>query len=310
MIECDTIPIAIFAFNRPEKLETLLKSLDQCPEFSHSEVYIFLDGPRHSADSAGVYEVRKIANSRRRTGLHIIELDINQGLKKSLMAGISYVLGRHECVVVLEDDLVVAPGALHYFHSALKKYEDVERVWSICGYAFDLGTEVSRRGAMFLPFCLPWGWATWRRAWNEFSEKDRVHFDQADSRSFRTAFDAGVRDFAEILDLDRRGEVSSWFINWYLEVFLHGGITLFPPAPLVTNAGMRGGTHASRFNPYGLLKRPAKMHIGSIDFPNEICIDFSELDRVGRSFDARLQKGISTMGRFKRSLRRLVKRLH
>ncbi len=300
-------PIAIFAFNRPDNLTALLESLELCPEFPNSDVYFFIDGARDSADAVGLQAVRKVIYARRRPGVYIIESDTNKGLKRSLVSGISQVLKSHDSVIVLEDDLVLAPGALKYFNDALQKYSEIDRVWSISGYNYDIRRSSPRTDAVFLPFCLPWGWATWRRAWLKHSDSDGSTFSQTNSDSFRLRFDAGVRDFSAILNLDRSGEVNSWFINWYLEMFLQGGVALFPPTSLVTNQGMRGGTHANRLNPYYLLKPSNRLQIGPIELPNEIRVDFAELDRISKSFDARIQRGISALGRARRKLRRLLK---
>ena len=40
------------------------------------------------------------------------------------------------------------------------------------------------------------------------------------------------------------GELDSWAIRWHYAVFVHDGLTLFPPRTLVSNTGFDGsGTH-------------------------------------------------------------------
>ena len=56
-------PIVIFAFNRPNHLAELLKSLSQNKEFAESELYIYVDGPRDSSGLKLVQETREVAKS-------------------------------------------------------------------------------------------------------------------------------------------------------------------------------------------------------------------------------------------------------
>ena len=45
-------PIGLFAYNRPEHLARALKALARNPELTTSQLVIFCDGPKQTADDA------------------------------------------------------------------------------------------------------------------------------------------------------------------------------------------------------------------------------------------------------------------
>lgn len=301
-------PILIFAYNRPEKLRGLLDSLKHCPEFEASPVFIFIDGPKSKDDAIKVRETERVARSFGPSHAQLTVREGNKGLKQSILAGVSLAMDKFDRAIILEDDLVVSPRILSYFNQALELYERQDRVWSISAYMYDAPAFRSRENAIFLPFANPWGWATWKNAWQKFEEKPCPNAP-IKSKSFREGFDGhGVRDFSSILELDRQGLVSSWFINWYCTIFLNGGLTLFPPRPLVSNEGVASGTHASKFNFHRFLRRPPLSSVFEPKLPSEISVDFGAIDEIRKSRDVRIQKMISKLGALRRKASRKLRR--
>lgn len=299
----DFAPILIFGFNRPDKLSQLLGSLQGCPEFGQSQVRVFIDGPRSATEAERVAQTRAVAEACDHPHLEIRARETNAGLKASIMAGVTETLEQHDSAIILEDDLVLSPHALRYFNQGLQRFAGDDRVWSISGYMYDVPALQARDAAFFVPFPHPWGWATWARPWQQFVQAtpDR---SQLSSDSFRQWFDVlGLRDFSSILDLDQAGLVNSWYVNWYLEMFLNGGLTLAPPVSMVRNGGLTEGTHASGFSPYRLLRTCPPIATEPPALPDRARVDFHALDAIRSSRDARVQKGVSQLGRVKRRLK-------
>jgi len=296
-------PILIFAYNRPEKLDSLLKSLAACPELESSEISIYVDGPKSDNEKERVSRVKEIARSKAPGHARIFVRPDNFGLKRSIMTGVSETLERYESVIVLEDDLIVSPQLLSYFNSALAAYADDDRIASLTGYMFNVPQLATRNSSFFLPFPNPWSWATWRSRWRSFADGENQAAVALHSRTFRQSFNAyGVRDFASILELDRAGLVSSWYINWYLSIFLDAGLTLWPPQPLVANQGGGGGTHATTFNFHRFLPRPPLSKEFLPQLPDAVYLDYEALDLIAGSTDAKLQKFVSQVGGLRRRI--------
>ncbi|NCP25164.1 MAG: glycosyltransferase [Erythrobacter sp.] len=296
-------PILIFAYNRPDKLEGLLRSLAACPELESSEISIYVDGPRDDSQLERVAVVKGVAESMAPGHARIFTRTENFGLKRSIVTGVTDALERYESVIVLEDDLVVSPQLLTYFNSALTAYADNDRVSSLTGYMFNVPTLAKRDTSFFLPFPNPWGWATWRSRWNSFIANKDQNAVELKSCQFRQSFNAyGVRDFASILELDRAGLVNSWFINWYFSIFKQSGLTLWPPQPLVENQGVGGGTHASSFNLHRFLPRPLLSEEFLPKLPDLVSIDYAALDLIANSTDVKIQKLVSQVGGLRRRI--------
>jgi len=300
-------PVLIFAFNRPNKLRGLLLSLKACPEFATSPLFIFIDGPRNTAERPIVQEVIDIARSNTPPDTTISVRAENIGLKKSIISGVTFVMSAHDRAIILEDDLLVSPKLLTYFNRALDSYQSEGRIWSISGYMYEVPALAERENAMFLPFPNPWGWATWRKAWQRFISMEKDAVPPASSEAFRLAFDAhGIRDFTAILELDRRRLISSWYINFYYAMFRAGGVSLWPQRSLISNQGVTSGTHASILNIGRFLPRSKISDTFLPKLPEDVLIDYEALDAIARSRDVRAQKLISSLGGLRRRVRAAI----
>ncbi|CAA0128233.1 Uncharacterised protein [Mycolicibacterium vanbaalenii] len=296
-------PVAVFAYNRPDRLAAMLASLQDCYGFPASPVVIFVDGPKHVSDEPSVAAVRSLVQDLALPNVSWSFQDSNRGLRNSIYAGVTDVIKQYGRVIVLEDDLVLSPIALHYFNSALQHYETAQRVWSVVGYAYDAPSLRGSSTTISLPFAHPWGWATWARAWNHFDLDNRPPTKELDSRAFRSAFDMnGLYPFTMQLKNSIEGRVNSWFIHWYYTVFQHGGVSIFPPRRILENYGLSEGSHGGALNPHDrLVKRPELL-----DAVPEFCepdnIGYAALDALIRSRELRVQRFIARAGSAKRTL--------
>jgi GT2 family glycosyltransferase len=237
-------PIALFLYHRPQHTRRCLTSLAANPEFLDSPLYLFCDGPKSAADAAGVEEVRRIARALPHPRKVLIEAPTNRGLANSVIAGVTRVVQEHGCVVVVEDDLVLAPTFLAFMNRSLRRYADDARVMQVSGHMYPVDPG-SADDAVFLPMASSWGWATWARAWRRFDPDMRDFRTLAAQPRLRRQFDVdGAFPYFSLLQRQRAGKADSWFIRWYLSLFMRGGLTLFPRQSLVRNEGFDGsGVH-------------------------------------------------------------------
>jgi hypothetical protein len=241
-------PIALFAYRRPDHTRRTLESLRACKELADSPLHIYCDGPKPADALADIRETRRIARSLAPSAT-FIERDTNLGLARSIIAGTTELTERHGKVIVVEDDLEVAPSFLRFINAGLDRYAGDDRVMQVSGYQFPV-TLAPR--ALFLPFPTSWGWGTWARAWRRFDPDATGHAALAADPALRREFDLdGSYPYFAMLERHRRGEIDSWAIRWYLSVFMHHGLTLFPGKSLVRNTGFDGsGTHGTAGSRY------------------------------------------------------------
>ena len=237
----DLVPIALFAFRRPEHTRRTLEALASNPEFAQSPLHIFCDGSRGAADEAAVLATRAVVRSWTHRNKTIIEASANRGLAASIIDGVTRLCASHGNVIVVEDDLVVAPVFLDFVNRALEVYADEPRVMQVSGHMFAVDLPPGGPDAVFMPFTTSWGWATWQRAWAQFDPQMRAFERLQADRVLRRRFDLDhAYPYFEMLKKQKVGKIDSWAIRWYLSVFNADGLVLYPRRSLVNNEGFDG----------------------------------------------------------------------
>lgn len=253
-------PIVLFVYNRLAHTRRTIISLQQNISASEHELFIFSDGPKKGQEVA-VSEVRKYIES---VGgfkkVTIIKSKKNKGLAKSVIDGVTQIVDRYGKVIVLEDDIVCAPGFLNYMDEGLQCYEDCKKVYSISGYSFLEEKEKSDVSDTYLLSLISsWSWATWKDRWDYFDSKAKGYKKLCKDKELRKKFNySDSYDWATMLVKQmksrytffkpRRKKIDSWAIRWYWSVFKNNGLSVFPRDSLVVNVGMDGsGTHCGVF---------------------------------------------------------------
>lgn len=239
-----TAPVLLFVFKRPEHTKSTLKSLAANPEAKDTDLFIFSDGGRNEDEMKEVEEVRKIIS--RVNGFRSINpvfSDKNKGLARSIIDGVTTLLKDHNQIIVLEDDMEVAPTFLRYMNYNLDLYKDDPKVASVHAYCYPLKEKLP--DFFFIRGADCWGWATWKRAWNLFEENGEKLLHELTTRKLIDEFDYfGSASKIRMLKNQINGKVDSWAIRWDASIFLNNMFTLYPGKSLLRNIGADGGgTH-------------------------------------------------------------------
>lgn len=302
--------IVIFCFNRPQAIKRMLVSLRECPEIDRLPIFFCIDGARNDDEAKLVAEVVSIAEAFEHSNKAIYQRPTNQGLRSSLVKGISDVLLLYESVIVLEDDLELSPLAIDYFLRALSRYQNAQQIVSVCGYA--LGEEIvsDKNAVHFLPMTHPWGWATWRNRWLEHVSLVDIA-PQHRSKSFGISMNVfGLRDYQEMLKLAEAGIINSWWIYWQLFAIRRHYLSVFPSSTYIRNDHLRsGGTHSSRWNFLNLSMGAKELCQVGVEFPNEIIVDFDEIERIRQTREASVLRSTGFLGGMRRKIVRSVRNL-
>ena len=249
--------VLIFAYNRPGNLTTLLDSIKNAEGYSKFHYRILIDGPKNVEESSAIRNVIEIARDFQKwlgeEKVSIKAQDVNLGLAKSVILGVSQGLSSRESVIVFEDDLEVSRKALLYFERGLEIYKEDKNVGAICGYTpFDLE---SPQSTFFLNEASSWGWATWFDRWKDVNWDAEYLYGSIVNSKRNLEFDSlGSYPFTEMLLLQIQRRIDSWAIRWQANLFLDNKLCLYPNRSLVNNLGFRGiGTHASRDSRYEVV---------------------------------------------------------
>ena len=162
------------------------------------------------------------------------------------MSGVTNLCNKYQRVIVVEDDLVVAPQFLRFLNAGLEKYQNETSVMQVSGHMFSVPEFAHRNKAVFLPFTTSWGWATWKRAWDYFdAEASGWEVLQTDKQMQKSFNLDGYFDYFNMLKQQMSGKIDSWAIRWYWSVFKNNGCVVYPPTSYVNNIGFDGsGTHS------------------------------------------------------------------
>lgn len=238
-------PIVVFAYRRPDHLQRTLASLIACEGYAKSPVIVYCDGAKNADDTLDVEKTRQVAREMLGDAAEYRFSPSNQGLSASVIAGVTEVLQRYGKVIVVEDDLLLAPNFLSYMNAALERYQNDQSVFQVSGYMFDTPEFVGRDQAMFMPLTVSWGWATWQRAWRHFDASAAGWERLLSDKKLRKKFDVdGIYGYSTMLVRQMLGQRDSWAVRWYWSAFQNQALTLFPPTTLVSNIGFDGsGSH-------------------------------------------------------------------
>ena len=233
-------PILLFVYNRPEHTRRCIQSLLKNSLASESYLFIYADGAKDSTQQEAVNEVRNyirtIQGFKQTT---LIERSENWGLARNIIDGVTTQVNRYGKVIVLEDDLVVAPYFLQFMNDALEVYKDEPKVGHI--QACDFTQDSSLPTTFLIKWTGSWGWATWDRAWKYFNLNGKELLQELEERKLTRVFDFnGKYGFTRMLRRQIEGKNNSWAIRWNASLFLKDILSLNVGRSLVQNEGFDG----------------------------------------------------------------------
>lgn len=225
------IPIILFAYARPDHLRRTLECLrdNQVPF-----IYAFSDGPRTPDKTSAVAEVRRILRAISWCEVVLCERDLNMGLGRSILAGVTEVFKKHDTAIVFEDDLVCMPGTYAYLCAALEHYQDDERVMSVTGWTHPLFTPGDITDQPYFDGraeCLVWG--AWARTWRGMNADARTLMDECGRRGI------DIRRYGADLPAMAKAEArrNIWAVRLLYWHILNKGLCLRPPWSMVEHIG-------------------------------------------------------------------------
>jgi hypothetical protein len=235
----DLAPILLFVYNRLEHVIKTVNALKRNVLANESILYIFSDSAKdnNEENKRKVNEVRNfIKTIEGFKRVYIIERSENFGVDKSVVSGINEIIQQYKKVIVLEDDIVTSKYFLKFINEGLNIYENSKNIFSISGFIFPL--DCNKLNNILLPSTNPWGWGTWHDRWATYENDIDDYYNIINNNDFlKSRFNIGDYDHIGILG---KKDVQHWDIRWYLNLFIHNGLSVFPTKSLVQNIGFDG----------------------------------------------------------------------
>ena len=239
MIDPRDVPVLLIVFNRPE---LTVRVMDVLREHQPTRLYIAGDGPRPDRSEAD------LVAATRATALdvdwpcevHTLFQDVNLGCRFGVQAALDWFYSEVDEGIVLEDDVIPDATFFPFMAELLERYRDDPRVMMISGDYFAGRGFDNRYSYYFTRYTNIWGWATWRRAWQQsdarLTDWPRLRQDHwlstiaPDDPSF-------VEYWTSVFDRVHAGEIDTWDYAWILAMWRAGGVAAQSCVNLVTNVG-------------------------------------------------------------------------
>jgi GT2 family glycosyltransferase len=195
----------------------------------------------------------------------------NLGLARSVIQGVTGLVNDCGRVIVLEDDLVLAPDCISFMDRALDYYEGESLIGAVSGYSLPIRMPKGYNHDVYLSRTgNSWGWGTWASVWNavDWDVSDYDEFKNDDE--LRSGFDKVQTGITRMLDDQMAGRIDSWAVRWDYHFFRNGLVTLYPVHSKVGNEGFDGdGTHCGKgfFNRFatGVMSGDTRLEMVGLD---------------------------------------------
>ncbi len=235
-------PVLLFAYARPQHTRQVLECLrrERIPL-----LYAYVDGPKTEQQTHVVEEVTALIRNITWCEVRLVCREKNLGLGKSILSGVSEVLGQEEQIIVLEDDLILTAGTYAFFSAALDRYRNEPKVMSITGWTHPRVQPPAAAGRPYFDGRAEcWGWATWRRAWQGIEKQDAATLRDKCTR-LGIAPDLYGSDLSEMADAEHARNI--WAVRFLYWHIVHRGLCLRPSHPMIDHVGL--DTAATNFTP-------------------------------------------------------------
>ncbi|MBW2166433.1 MAG: hypothetical protein JRG74_10190 [Deltaproteobacteria bacterium] len=254
--------VLFMVFNRPDTTKQVFEAIRKAKP---PRLYVSADGPR--ADKAGeaekCKEVRRIAMQVDwDCEVKSLFRDQNLGCKVAVSSAIDWFFENEEEGIILEDDCLPSQSFFWFCEELLIKFSDDPRVQHIGGTnPFD--TELTTNQYYFSKFNRIWGWASWRRSWNNYNVEIKMWPSiKKENYHKRILGEAVGRYYEKIWDAVYQGKIDTWDYQWMLCRMLQG-MAIIPYVNLISNIGFgENSTHTTTNN-----SKLSNLPRGEIIFP-------------------------------------------
>lgn len=250
------LPVLLIFFTRPD---TLSKVFEKVKKARPSKLFLACDGPRegNAIDALAVEQCKKIVED--------IDWDCevyknysekNMGCGMRPQTAIGWALSVVDRIVILEDDCVPDDSFFPYMAELLEKYKDDERIGMISGLNHLREWNCGGNSYCFTKTGAIWGWATWRRVWdnydyclNSVSDPHLLKLIRNDIRS-KTAKKEKINRWIIANRKIKEGKnLSYWDVQFGFLKNRYSYLAIVPKHNLICNIGVgEGSTHAIELN--------------------------------------------------------------
>ena len=257
-------PILFITFRRPD---TTIKVFERIRQAQPKRLYIAQNFP--GSDNAE--EIKKWNDVRAIIENIDWDCDVQRlyrerylDAKTSISTAINWFFENVEEGIILEDDCLPHLTFFKFCEEMLEKYRDDERIAMISGDNFQFGKKRTEYSYYFSRYTHIWGWASWRRAWDNY-DVDMKLWPEIRDRGWLWDIlgdNKSVRYWKNIFENVYQGKIDTWDYQWTFSCWIQNALTILPNVNLVSNIGFGSeAVHTTEKNMF------AEMEIKHMDIP-------------------------------------------
>lgn len=236
--------VLLITFNRPDYTEQVIGSLKIA---NIKKLYVFNDGPREGncRDSTEGEKIRELVKGITWVDVETFFSDTNLGCGLGVSSAISWAFRHEDRLIILEDDCLASESFFPFCNYLLEKYKDDTRVWMVCGenhlypsWAF------KGKDYIFSRFGFNWGWATWKRCWDQFDIKmnalnDFIMADGLENTFWSNKIVRAYKHKYGRINTNRE-KPSYWTAQFGFAIVSNNGLFVIPKRNMIQNIGIEG----------------------------------------------------------------------
>ncbi|MEJ7912488.1 MAG: hypothetical protein WKF70_04990 [Chitinophagaceae bacterium] len=242
------IAILFLIFNRPDTTEQVFQQIRKArPTY----LFVAADGPR------GGVPGEKERCSKTRSIIDKVDWPCevktyfrneNLGCGPAVSTAITWFFNHVTEGIILEDDCFPDPSFFPYCQELLEKYRHTEHIKLIGGNNFQDGVLRGHGSYYFSHYPEIWGWASWRRVWQEYDFTMSGLEEGAESQVLQNLYKSAEEHayWRDKFFQTKKGIINTWDYQLVYSILKNKGLAISPQVNLVKNIGIDNNpTHVS-----------------------------------------------------------------
>lgn len=247
-------PVVLLVFRRPDVTRRVFQAVAAARP---KRLLLVADGPRagRPGEAEACEQVRKIVTAIDWP----CEVDTNfaeenLGCRARVVSGLNWAFSRVEEAIILEDDCLPDQSFFPFCSELLSRYRDRPQIGFIAGSNPLQKSFALPYSYYFSQMAHIWGWATWRRSWQEYDDEMQswpavkeaglLHHLLSDER----VYNYWTRIFDKMYD---NTGPNTWDYRWVYTWWTRNWINIVPRRNLVHNIGFGADATHTTTAPFG-----------------------------------------------------------
>jgi hypothetical protein len=266
-----SVPILFLVFNR---LDTTKLVFAKIREIKPKQLFIGSDGAREGkeGEKEKVELVRNyiLDNIDWECEVKTLFREKNLGCRLAVAQAITWFFDHVEYGIILEDDCVPNLYFFTFCQQLLDRYKDNTNIYAITGCNFQ-DKKYGNASYYFACYFHVWGWATWKRAWQQFDldltdYKDFIESDYLKQLALNKEQEQfWITTFERLL----QSRYDTWDYQWMYSIYKNNGLVIVPNVNLVRNIGW-GAEATHTFDKFNHLSNRKTEAITRLIHPDKI----------------------------------------